>query len=271
MQHVHEGSVRLPGADIWFEEGGNGPAVLLLHAGVADHRMWSAQMEALSPHYRVVACDARGFGHSPDRPGPFSYTRDILSLLDHLGIARAVLVGCSMFGTPVVRVALQAPERVRGLVLVGAWVHGFEPATPAPAIEEEALAAEERGDWERQVELEAQLWLAGPERPLGAIPRHLRQLYREMNEGRRLAHDAAAQDVDGETSDIERLREIGRPALIVSGEHDVAYIRELAQFLQAHIPDSEAVTLPATAHLPPLEVPQAFNRLLLGWLDRLPA
>ena len=271
VPRLREGSVRLPGADIWYQEMGSGPAVLLLHAGVADHRMWSGQMEAFATSCRVVACDARGFGRSPDRAGPFSYTQDILGLLDHLGILRAVLVGCSMFGTPVVRVALNAPERVRGLVLVGAWVHGFEPSAAAPDIEEDVMAAEERGDWERLVELEEQLWLAGPTRPVDAVSPHLRKLYREMNEGRRLAHGAAARDVDGETSDIGRVQEIACPTLIVHGEHDVSYIGELSEFLRAQIPRSEAALLPATAHLPPLEAPSEFNRLVLDWLARLPA
>jgi pimeloyl-ACP methyl ester carboxylesterase len=271
MVEIRQGSCRLPGVDIRYEEAGDGPAVLLMHAGVADRRMWRSQLKALAPVCRVIAWDARGFGQSADGPGSFSYAEDIRAFLDGLGIERVVLVGCSMFGTPAVRFALDAPDRVRGLALVGAWVHGFEPQGPEDELDRQAMEAEASGDWERQIALEARLWLAGPRRPLGAVAQDLQDLFRAMGEDHRKAHDPGAEDVDGARSDIGRLGEIGCPTLVVVGDEEVAGVVELAEHLTRTIPRAELHTLRGTAHLPPLEIPDAFNRLLADWLARIPA
>src|SRR5437763_35214 len=105
--------VKLP-----YDEAGSGPAVVLLHAGVLDRRMWAAHLEPLAAAgYRAIAPDLPGFG---DAPVPAAYTEwlDVLETLDTLGVERAVLVGNSFGGAMALRVAAVAPERVRGLVLV---------------------------------------------------------------------------------------------------------------------------------------------------------
>ena len=97
---------------------GSGPAVLLLHAGVCDRRMWDRQMETFAPAHRVIRCDLPGYGDLPLGEGPYSYSDEVVALLDELGVERAALVGCSLGGRVAVDVCLAAPERVSALVLV---------------------------------------------------------------------------------------------------------------------------------------------------------
>ncbi|MEJ2267093.1 MAG: alpha/beta fold hydrolase, partial [Anaerolineales bacterium] len=77
---------------------GSGDPILLLHAGIADSRMWRPQMTALCTQHRVIAPDLRGYGRSPIPNGPFSYQSDIGAILDYFQIEKTVIVGAS-FGS----------------------------------------------------------------------------------------------------------------------------------------------------------------------------
>lgn len=118
------------GQEIFYEDtGGTGPVVLLTHGFLMDHRMFAPQVEALSPQFRVVTWDERGFGQTRWDGGPFSYwdsADDALALLDHLGVERAIFGGMSQGGFVSLRVALRAPERVIGLVLISTQA-GVDP------------------------------------------------------------------------------------------------------------------------------------------------
>src|SRR4029453_13758287 len=86
-----------------FDAAGSGPPVVLLHAGVADRRMWAAIVPVLAERYRVLAPDLPGYGDAPLSPGPFSNASEVLAFLDDQDIAHASLVGASFGG----RVALE--------------------------------------------------------------------------------------------------------------------------------------------------------------------
>ena len=110
------------GQRIYFEDsGGSGPAVILGHGFLMDHTMFEPQRKALTPEFRLITWDERGFGLTETDGEPFSYwdsASDCLGLLDHLGIGKAVVGGMSQGGFLSLRVALSAPERVRALVLL---------------------------------------------------------------------------------------------------------------------------------------------------------
>ena len=93
------------------------PGVVLLHSGVADHRMWEPQVASLASSYRVLAGPAR-FRPAPHQPGPFSHAEDVLELLDQVGLEEAALVGSSFGGRVALETAATAPHRVSALVLV---------------------------------------------------------------------------------------------------------------------------------------------------------
>jgi pimeloyl-ACP methyl ester carboxylesterase len=114
--------------------GADKPAIVLSHGFLMDHTMFDAQVSALAPDHRVITWDERGFGGTR-ATGDFTYwdsARDVLALLDHLGIESAVIGGMSQGGFLSLRVALLAPERVRGLVLIDTQAGTEDPATVEP-------------------------------------------------------------------------------------------------------------------------------------------
>jgi 3-oxoadipate enol-lactonase len=122
------------GTDIAYtDSGGDGRAVVLSHGFLMDHRMFSPQVAALAPEFRLITWDQRGFGDTR-APGPFTFwdsASDVLGLLDHLGLRRAVLGGMSQGGFVSLRAALLAPERVDGLVLIDTQAGLEDPAAAA--------------------------------------------------------------------------------------------------------------------------------------------
>ena len=125
------------GVQISYAESGSGPAVVLSHGYLMDQSMFDAQVVALAPEYRVITWDQRGHGGTP-APGPFTYwdsARDVLALLDHLGIERAVLGGMSQGGFLSQRAAILAPDRVSGLILIDSQA-GTEQDESRPAYEQ---------------------------------------------------------------------------------------------------------------------------------------
>src|SRR3954470_5488168 len=154
---------------------GAGAAIVLLHAGVCDRRCWrevGARLGAAGRH--VVAYDRRGFGDVPPAGGPFRNVDDLLAVLDAVSPdAPAWLVGSSMGGEVALDAALEAPERIAGLVLLAPAISGdpapddeaFNAATDGLA---EAIdAAWTAGAVDECNRLEVRLWLHGPAGPEG--------------------------------------------------------------------------------------------------------
>lgn len=118
----------------YVDHGGSGSAIILSHGFLMDHSMFAAQVEALSGSYRVITWDERGFGETKAN-GEFSYwdsARDALALLDHLGVRKAFVGGMSQGGFLSLRLALLAPERVMGLILLDTQAGTEDPATIEP-------------------------------------------------------------------------------------------------------------------------------------------
>ena len=156
------GFAEVGGASLYYEVTGEGHALVLLHAGIADRRMWDGQFEEFARDYRVVRYDRRGFGLSEMVEGPFSHADDLRGLLDHLGIQSASFIGCSMGGAVAIDFVLNHPDRARALILVASAVGGFESDDPQPREWDELVAADEAGDLERVSELEVRIWVDGP-------------------------------------------------------------------------------------------------------------
>jgi 3-oxoadipate enol-lactonase len=258
------------GARIHYRRSGAGFPVVFLHAGVADSRMWEPQAAGLAKHFDIVAPDMRGYGDSELPPGPWSPSADILALMDGLGLRHAPhLVGCSMGGAAAIDFTLAHPDRVSKLVLVGAGVNGQAYGDKYETLYAEVEAAEEAHDLETLNQAEMHLWLDGPNRPRGYVDKHLRELFLDMN-GRTLQTDfesAPRQDLDPPA--VERLGEITAPTLVVVGDEDLPPINETADLLVSRIAGARKAVIHDAAHLPNLEHPEEFNRLLLEFLNAL--
>jgi 2-hydroxy-6-oxonona-2,4-dienedioate hydrolase len=257
------------GARLHYEVVGEGEPLVLVHAGIADSRMWDAQIEAFAHRYRVFRYDMRGFGKTAMVKGPYSHHEDLRSLLDYLGVRQAHLVGCSMGGATVLDFALRFPERVAALVLVGSAVSGFEVDVERPKQWDELVAADEAGDLERVSELEVQIWVDGPGRQPEDVPAAVRDLVREMNLiALRSEASELGEELPPEPPAVDRLVEIGAPSLVIVGDSDQPRITAAADLLERELPNVRKVVMPGVAHLPNMERPVEFNRIVLDHLQR---
>jgi pimeloyl-ACP methyl ester carboxylesterase len=118
--------VEVGGARLWVEDDGDGPAILFLHGGLGDSRLWEPVAARLRDSFRCVRYDFRFFGRSEGPDEEWSSVDDVVGVLDALGIDRAAVVGLSMGGGVALRVAQEHPDRVTAVVHVAGAVRPFE-------------------------------------------------------------------------------------------------------------------------------------------------
>ncbi len=257
----------IAGTPIWYQVEGTGPALVFLHAGIADSRMWDAEFASLPAGHRFVRVDLRGFGRSKHAPGTFSYHQDVLRVLDSLEIARATVVGCSFGSSVALDLALAHPERVERLVLVSPSVGDGDSSEAIRASGEREEAALERGDLDAAVEENLRMWVDGPHRSPGEVDPGLRRFVGTML---RASFDIPTPDgvalarLDPPARD--RLREVRARTLVVAGSLDVEHVLSVARRLTAEIPGARLEIIEGAAHLPTLEKPREWGRLLGAFL-----
>jgi pimeloyl-ACP methyl ester carboxylesterase len=265
--------IAFDGALIRGAAAGFGLPVVFLHAGVADRRMWTDQMSTLaSEGYHVVAYDRRGFGETTTDDVPFSHVVDLEAVLDRLGLNAVVLVGCSRGGALAIDFAIEHPERVVGLVLVGTALSGDEGGEREDPEEIEALLdtlryAEERRNIDSVNRIEAHLWLDGPLSKEGRVDGPARDLFLDMN-AIALNHPKLTQEEPPDPA-ADHFDRITAPVLLIVGALDFPHILDRHEDLAEELDDAYAIVLEDTAHLPSLEAPEAFTPLLLEFLEAL--
>jgi 3-oxoadipate enol-lactonase len=231
---------------------GEGERVVLVHAGIADARMWDRFAAAVLPGRRVVRYDMRGYGRTALPPGAFSHVDDLAAVLAATGAGPAHLVGASLGGRVALDLAATRPEAVRSLVLLGAVVSGFDPDAPPPPMWDAVVAADRSGDLDALADAEARMWLADPDGT--RLPEGVLDLVRSMN---RIAlineRSATADDVPIEPPALDRLADVDAPVLVVDGDLDLEAIGLTADLLESRLPRAERVRLRGVAHLPALE------------------
>ena len=252
------------GARIRYRVEGAGPAVVFIHAGVADLTMWDAEAVALRDRYRVIRYDTRGYGLTRTEAVPFSNRADIAALLDHLGEERAHIVGLSRGGVIALDFTLEHPERVRTLTVVAGGVSGYDSPLEDAAMWDEVDALYQARDWDRIADWEAAYWADGPGQPPDRVPAiHARvhawvldNLRAELVEGRPQPLDPPAE---------ARLHELKVPLLVILGTLDDPATSDSMHHLAASVAGSRMVELEA-AHMINLEHPARFQALLLEHL-----
>jgi pimeloyl-ACP methyl ester carboxylesterase/RimJ/RimL family protein N-acetyltransferase len=259
------------GIDIHYEEAGSGPALILLHAGIANLRMWDAQFAAFSTTHRVVRYDLRGFGRTAKPATAFSHRDDLAGLLRERGIESAVIVGASFGGRVAIEFALEYPDMVDALVLVGSALGGYPFSEELDAFEAEIEEAYEAGDYDRAAEVDVRVWVDGPRRTPKQVDPEFRARAHELARSVYTASDDGGSPNRMEPPAIERLRELRVPVLVVAGDLDQPDILRIADKLEMEIHNARPVFIHGTAHLPSMEQPEKFNRVLREFLDSLNA
>lgn len=253
--------LRLDGTTFQAQVSGpaNGEVLLLLHSLGTNAGIWEEPAEAFSNRYRVIRPDLRGHGMSGVTPGPYSIegmARDMLGLLDLMGVESAHVAGISIGGMIAQSLAAQAPGRVRSLTLVDTAL----AIPPAQGWIDRAVTVRAEG-MEPLVETVVARWVTPAS--LGE-PRTdaLRAMLRRTDpEGYAGAAEAIAAADLTETS-----RRLSVPTLVLVGDGDQATPLSSAEALRDAIPGARLEVIPDTAHIPTMERPEAVVAAMRGFL-----
>jgi pimeloyl-ACP methyl ester carboxylesterase len=263
----------LPQWSTRYLEAGSGRAVVLLHAFPLSADQWLPQLHRVSPGWRFIAPDLRGFrgsgpafeAPSPDHPTIDHYAGDVVELLTHLEIDRAVIVGLSMGGYVALSLVARAPGRVAGLILANTRATADTPEGRAArdamiaSVRSEGAAAGARAMLPKLIgpttardqpdlldAVGAMIALNAPEPLIAAL--------------------AALRDRPDRTASLGAIR---CPATIVTGAEDAVIPIVEAQAMARTIPGAQLTILPGAGHLSNLEVPHAFDAALHAALARM--
>ena len=265
---------KINGAEIFWESAGEGPDVLLIHAGVADGRMWDELFSVLVKKFRCTRYDLRGFGRSSFPGGPYSHVADLEELFRSADVDSAAVVGASVGGGIAIDFALVHPGKVTRLVLAASALGGHEWSPMVREFggaEDDALDAR---DVDAAVELNLQLWVDGPRRGQDAVSPEVRKKVRQMQrlafEKQLVAYEQSSPPMPTDELDppaAYRLGEIQVPTLVMVGDQDVPDFQEIAERIAGDIPNVKKIEMNNAAHMLALEKPAEFNDHLLKFLE----
>jgi pimeloyl-ACP methyl ester carboxylesterase len=263
---VESGFAEVNGGRLWYEVAGTGAPVVLIHSGITDSRSWDSQFQEFARSHRVVRYDMRGFGQSDVPHGAYSPVSDLAELLTGLGIQRAALVGVSTGGALAIDMTLTHSEMVSALVLVGAGLIGDEPSPEFAALMAGVDEILERDGLDAAVERELEILVYGKGRTAPDVDPAVREAVREMDRynSARYPQDAKPSRIDPPAAG--RLHEIRVPTLIIAGDREVDRMLDAAERLAGGIGGSRSVVMEGVAHVPNMERPQDFNRLVADFL-----
>ena len=266
-----ERMITVPGGELYAVAEGDGPPIVLLHAGVVDSRVWQPFVPLLTrAGYRAVRYDARGFGRSTTEDVEYVRKDDLLAVLDAFGAERAALVGNSQGGQIALDLAVSHPERVAALVQLASGIGGLDvPMSPRDeAVEARYEEIDQAGDVEALTDFELALWGAGVEQPVDRLSpelrRFLRPMFAEANEGR-----PRGRQVPIDPPAAERLDRLTMPVLFVHGALDFSYVEGFGRHLEANVPGARFVVIPGVAHLVAVEAPEETATLILDLIRPL--
>jgi pimeloyl-ACP methyl ester carboxylesterase len=255
-------TAQINGTTIAFSDtGGSGPAVILSHGYLMDHTMFDSQVAVLKDDYRVITWDERGFGGT-HAPGEFTYwdsAKDVLALMDYLGIENAVVGGMSQGGYLSLRTALTAPKRVRALILIDTQA-GPEDASKVEPYHQ-LMAA-----WNAHGSKSVQDIIAGIILGPGSWQAWFDKWERLPVEQLNFAFDCLMNRDDITT----RMGEINCPTLIVHGTADASIPIAMAEVLRDKIAGKTTMTIIEGApHAANITHAEQVNKAIVKFLSEL--
>ncbi len=244
------------------------PPVIFIHGFPFSHRMWDAQVAALSPRYRTIAYDVRGLGESSVGDGQYTiegHVDDLLAVMDHLGIAQAVIAGLSMGGYITLRALERNPERFRAAILCN--TRSEADGNEGKIMRARSMAA---------VKARGSAWFADDfvQKVFAAssftqVPEAVQQIRETITRTAPLAIAGTLMALAARTDTTAVLGSVKVPTLIIVGEHDVTTPPDASRAMHAKIPGSALHIIPNAAHMSTLENPAEVNRVMLEFLQRV--
>jgi 3-oxoadipate enol-lactonase len=257
------GYILVDGGKLFYESAGKGTNIVLLHDGMVNNRIWDEQFPMLTKTYRVVRYDRRGYGKSSDPETKFSNINDLNQLFTQLKIDKAIIFGMSSGGRLAIDFTLTYPEKVTGLVLVGAVVSGFgytshmntrgghfdpQKMTDPAKVNEYFIKDDPYEIYSENT--------AAKDKVMKLLPFLARQNSVPTQPASKVA--------------VRSLSEIKVPALILVGEYDIPDVHAHAGVINAGIANSKREIIPRSGHLIPIEQPALFNETITAFLNKQP-
>lgn len=247
-------TINRDGVNIYYEEHGSGPAVVLSHGYSATSQMWNGQLPALADKYRVITWDMRGHGQtdSPDDPAAYSEAAtcdDLAAILRHLGIESAVIGGLSLGGYMSLAFNLAHPEMTRALMLFDTGPGYKNPVG--------------REAWNETARKRAEIFEAKGLDALGGSA-EVRVSTHRSAKGLALAARGMLAQFDSRV--IESLPYIAVPALVLVGDKDTPFLGG-TDYMAAKIPNARKVVIENAGHASNIDQPAAFNEAVLSFLS----
>jgi len=260
---VDTGYVLVDGGKLFYELAGSGKNIVLLHDGMVNREIWDEQFPLLAKTFRVVRYDRRGYGKSSDPQVKYSHIADLNQLFTKLEIDKAIIIGMSSGGRLAIDFTLTYPEKVTGLVLVGAVVSGFGYTSHMdtrgghfnPQKYSDPVKVHEYFIMDDPYEIYSEN-RAAKEKVMTLIPNLARQNVVPTQPAGKVA--------------VRSLSEIKVPALILAGEYDIPDVHAHAGVINAGIANSKREIIPQSGHLIPIEQPALFNEAVMTFLNKLP-
>jgi pimeloyl-ACP methyl ester carboxylesterase len=242
------------GVELYYEDHGRGPAILLTHGYSATSQMWRGQIEALAKDHSLILWDMRGHGQSdyPDDPAAYSEeatVADMAAILDAVGAGKAIVGGLSLGGYMSLAFNRVHPERVRALLIIDT----------GPGYRND----EAREGWNRDALRTAERYEAEGLARLAAGSAEMRTSRHRNAEG--LAKAARGMLTQRDAGVINSLPTISVPALVLVGADDAPFLAA-TDYMAAKIPGATKVVIENAGHAANIDQPEAFNRAVVEFL-----
>jgi pimeloyl-ACP methyl ester carboxylesterase len=257
------------GTRLFYEVKGTGPALVLIHGGQMDSRMWDDQFSVLAKEFSVLRYDVRGYGGSFQPDQLYSDADDLAGLLDYLKVKNTHVVGLSLGGRIALDFALAYPQRVKSLTLAGPGLAGYEaPHSEEADVRMWNLVKAARDEGPDKI---TELWLKDPF--MAPAMEQARLVPRLQRLARENAHSWLGNPVlqrSPKPLAAKRLDEIKVATLLILGNRDVPQAQATIETLEKGISGSKKVVIKGAGHMVNMEKPEEFNEALLAFLGKLP-
>lgn len=252
------------GVKIHYEAWGYGRTLVLVHGQTQDYRAWTPQIERFSRRFKVVAYDLRGHGLSSSPRSGYGiedHVKDLVALLDALGLKEVTLMGHSLGGGVSIGLALEMPPRVKALILVSPHVPGFKVPRGVHVFPNvEGMIKKGKVDEAIDLLMESELFKELSKR--GSAAQLLRKI---MSEHKWVWMKSAERK--REPDYLSRLGEVKKPLLVIVGEKDHPVFKQIADEIVKRAAHSVRIMLPNCNHQPHLEDPRTFNDFVMTFLE----
>jgi 3-oxoadipate enol-lactonase len=248
------------------EERGTGKPVVLVHGFPFDHTIWQAQIDVLSPDYRVITPDLRGHGLSPVPQAGYdldAMMSDVIALLDSLGIDAAVWVGHSMGGYITMAALRHAPQRVSAAAFVAS-----HPFADSPEKQQDRRRSADRALAEGSAPVVAGMInvLFAPGTDLESMA--VKSIQKIMVNTPPVGVAGALIAMAGRPDSVKTLQDTHIPMTLIAGAQDQIVKPELVEPLAQHVPHLRLVQIDRAGHMPMIEQPEITAAALREFLRR---